>query len=1218
MDEKAAKKMLDGVHKQATMSVRRLAKRHLTHLAALRVKLCLAFLLYGISFAVIAVLFSASEGTLELSRIEIHDVSSTSLLIWLKDCTMDLKVQDGSSISITETTIEFDPNSNLLHVDWNETADVLSITCSGPASEFGDAVTAVIEIGHTIHFQNFEVVFEPGGGRSLFRSNFSGLHNESLGDKVSASGDEGVIQMYYATMGSLAVQLDHGFVFLYEVNFAESSFVLGGQVDIYLWQETYQAGLDINIQTGDGQNTSSGLCISDLASRPLPQTSSLDGYDYVISVGSGTDRRPMNIIRSTALSRLYLQSGVWRSQRHCNNTFDSVIRIDSQLEESFKTWAEVAETRSELLNLWLMGPSIGSEIQSMTSRGFWIFSRFGNALMWFPSGLWNIFTVGMFTLRTSRGTFLVKDSLCTTKHDLLTAGTPDCAAAGICDSSRPKNSTETLWHQQTMERCAKALRHSLPESLNLTNDRNGRVYYVDRTFADTTNPFPSIADQWTGIMSPSTSAFVKVDHGPENLRGPWGLLFSVVMVILALAGGTFACAVVVTLYKMQKRRYLKARSVNASKGNPGLRELLELENHCNLLLTLVRCLILRSPSGKGTITVQKVIEICVGHFVVMQLLVTPMVLVAILSTNNMAELRASCNFNEWVAGGCLNVRNRAISTTMLTASITMNSIYFLNTLLEYTTRYALNKAEETGDCGSIYKFAMKLRASKVYRVFVAVCLMLSLFFFCSYVVLGVIMVLLGTLLQPERLSPVLLAVGGAVVIAQQVTQKFDEFVEQAKVMAAEWLEKHADAAWKSAQEVIGQSAQEVIGKLEGVADSALNSVPPIAKDALDRMGVNPDALNTELVMEKARQAAEVVVDSAADQVYQMSAEPDATGSLLRSAKDLQSSSQAMLAQVAESLPGKVVTEAEHFLQPAATALGQRLEKLEPGSRSLLEQASTKAGVDPSAIVHTLQASSKAGVDPAVIMQALRGSGGDDSFASARSRIEEASSQAGVDPSTMMQALQASTDAGVDFSVLMQGCGAADQFKDLASAAQSSIEDVKLKGVNAAALVESGGPAGEVTDRVAEMNVPLKGIMEEAVGNSSQLLGALGDLGALDDLEAGEVVESNGQSLDLENFLVMLGLSKGQLLLLNINAVLLFLSCVSFILIGSTLFLGGGIDALIPQLSATAGTLGTTVAAIRAKSKEFKNADLSSMSEAFQGATSQLQNPMQDSEEKKQQ
>ncbi|OLP89101.1 hypothetical protein AK812_SmicGene29464 [Symbiodinium microadriaticum] len=1194
MDEKAAKKIVDGVHKQATMSVRRLAKRHLTHLAALRVKLCLAFLLYGISFAVIAVLFSNSEGTRELSRIEIHDVSSTSLLIWLKDCTMDLKVQDGSSISITETTTEFDPNSNQLHVDWNETADVLSITCSGPASEYGDAVTVVVEIGHTIHFQTFEVVFEPGGGRSLFRSNFSGLDNESLGDKVSASGDEGVIQMYYATMGSLSVQLDHGFVFLYEVSFTEASFVLGGQVDIYLWQETYQAGLDINIQTGDGQNTSSGLCISDWSSRPLPQISNLGGYDYVFSVGSGTNRRPMNIIRNSALSRLYLQSGVWRSQRHCNNTFDSVIRIDSQLEDSFKTWAAVAETRSELLNVWLMGPSLGSEIQSMTSDGFWIFSRFGDALMWFPSGLWNIFTLGLFTLRTSRGTFLVKDSLCTTKHDRLTTGTPDC---------RPKNSTETLWHQQTMERCAKALRHSLPDGLNLTNDRNGKVYYVDRTFADAVNPFPSLADQSVSIMSSSTSAFVKVDHGPDNLRGPWGLLFSIVMVILALAGGTFACAVVVTLYKMQKRRYLKARSVHLGQGNPGLRELLELENQCNLLLTLVRCLILRSPSGKGTITVQKVIEICVGHFVVMQLLVTPMVLVAILNTNNTAELRAGCNFNEWVAGGCLNVRNRGISTTMLTASITMNFIYFLNTILEYTTRYALNKAEETGDSGSRYKFAMKLRASKVYRVFVAVCLMLSLFFFCSYVVLGVIMVLLGTLLQPERLSPVLLAVGGAVIIAQQVTQKFDEFVEQAKVMAAEWLEKHADAAWKSAQEVIGQ--------LEGVADSALNSAP-IAKDALDRMGVNPDAFSAELVMGKARQAAEVVVDSAADQVYQISAESDATGSLLHRAKDVQSSSQAMLAQVAESLPGKVVTEAEQFLQPAATALAQTmLEKLEPGSRSLLEQASTKAGVDPSAIIHTLQASSKAGVDPAVIMQALRGSG-DGSFASARSLIEEASSQAGVDLSTMMQALQASTDAGVDFSVLMQGCGAADQLKDLASAAQSSIEDVKLRGVNAATLVGSGGPTGVVTDRVVEMNVPLRGIMEEAVGNSAQLLGAL------DDLEAGEVVESHGQSLDLENFLVMLGLSKGQLLLLNINAVLLFLSCVSFILIGSTLFLGGGIDALIPQLSATAGTLGTTVAAIRSKSKEFKNADLSSMSEAFQDATSQLQNPKQDSEEKKQQ
>lgn len=41
-------------------------------------------------------------------------------------------------------------------------------------------------------------------------------------------------------------------------------------------------------------------------------------------------------------------------------------------------------------------------------------------------------------------------------------------------------------------------------------------------------------------------------------------------------------------------------------------------------------------------------------------------------------------------------------------------------------------------------------------------------------------ILLGTLLHPSQLAPVLLAIGGAAVVGQQITMKFKEMVEKVR------------------------------------------------------------------------------------------------------------------------------------------------------------------------------------------------------------------------------------------------------------------------------------------------------------------------------------------------------------------------------------------------------------------------------------------------------
>ena len=321
-----------------------------------RFKLFLTVVLYAASFTAVAVLQSSSQETLQLEQFEINNVTSGTMMFSLKDCNMDVQLKDGNSIVLIETTMD-QGGERRLHVKWNATSDVLKVNCVGPAALHGEAVTVVVQVGREIHFHLVDLIFEPGG-RSLFRSATS----VDLGDNFSVTGDDGILQIYPSKIGSMSVQMDSGFIFLYEVDFDEASFVLGGEVDVYSWQDTYQRGMNVNLQTGDGVNVTAGLCLSDTAGRPTLQLPTSDDFDSSFSLGSSENPRILNVTRGNALSRLFLTHGVWRSQRNCGNTWDSVVKVGARLDDKFAAWStEVSQSGTELMNLWLLGGSLGSD-----------------------------------------------------------------------------------------------------------------------------------------------------------------------------------------------------------------------------------------------------------------------------------------------------------------------------------------------------------------------------------------------------------------------------------------------------------------------------------------------------------------------------------------------------------------------------------------------------------------------------------------------------------------------------------------------------------------------------------------------------------------------------------------------------------------------------------------------------------------------------------------
>lgn len=103
---------------------------------------------------------------------------------------------------------------------------------------------------------------------------------------------------------------------------------------------------------------------------------------------------------------------------------------------------------------------------------------------------------------------------------------------------------------------------------------------------------------------------------------------------------------------------------------------------------------------------------------------------------------------------------------------------------------------------------------------------------------------------------------------------------------------------------------------------------------------------------------------------------------------------------------------------------------------------------------------------------------------------------------------------------------------------------------------------------------------------------------------GETDDISQDLKDIEDhLLVLLGLSRGQLLLLQVEAVLLFLGVGAFLLVGVMLFLGP--DAWIAQLSANAATLGAAVVAIQSQVGKVKNRDFAKMQKILEEAAAGL-------------
>jgi len=140
----------------------------------------------------------------------------------------------------------------------------------------------------------------------------------------------------------------------------------------------------------------------------------------------------------------------------------------------------------------------------------------------------------------------------------------------------------------------------------------------------------------------------------------------------------------------------------------------------------------------------------------------------------------------------------------------------------------------------------------------------------------------------------------------------------------------------------------------------------------------------------------------------------------------------------------------------------------------------------------------------------------------------------------------------------------------------------------------------VRDLLSESNKALEDLEAEISADASLLASAQGGENKEDDDE--EDMSHAMEELE-QHLLVVLGLSRGQLLLLEVEAVLLFLGIASFLLIGVMLFLGA--DAWIAQLSANGATLVTAITIIQTQAGDVKDEDYQKMQKILQEASNSL-------------
>lgn len=83
----------------------------------------------------------------------------------------------------------------------------------------------------------------------------------------------------------------------------------------------------------------------------------------------------------------------------------------------------------------------------------------------------------------------------------------------------------------------------------------------------------------------------------------------------------------------------------------------------------------------------------------------------------------------------LSLRLTRRSTVLIVLAVVIDSFFFLNSILEYTTRYALDMLESTGSAPKCFKRMMHIRASKFYSKTLSAVMGFALFVFCAYFIL---------------------------------------------------------------------------------------------------------------------------------------------------------------------------------------------------------------------------------------------------------------------------------------------------------------------------------------------------------------------------------------------------------------------------------------------------------------------------------------------------
>ena len=436
-----------------------------------------------------------------------------------------------------------------------------------------------------------------------------------------------------------------------------------------------------------------------------------------------------------------------------------------------------------------------------------------------------------------------------------------------------------------------------------------------------------------------------------------------------------------------------------------------------------------------------------------------------------------------------------------------------------------------------------------------------------------------------------------------------------------------------AQQAAMLAAASAAGQVEGVAGSAMTSA---TNEAMTKSGLDAESLNED-VMARAQKAAMLAAASAACQVEGVA------GSALTSATK---EAMAKSGLDAESLKEDVMARAQHA---AASAAGQVEGVACSAMTSATKEAMAKSGIDADSFNEDVMAMAqqaamlaaasagqveqdrgddtrlkkkkattrkKAAPRPKGAAKALGGPHAGDTATLEAFLSEPGDSVSGMDQHSVFPHMPM---AGSDAREAVEPAG--DVILSFAKkelpAPPSTSTGASIAGMAQAATLNDAG----ILHRAIDINLTCSENWERfgnAGGAHNGLLKSLNTVvgPAMEDMEAalGSIEdamseEGSEESLDLENVLVMMGLSKGQLLLLNINAVLLFLSFVGFGLVGSFLFLGGGMDALIPQLTSTASTLVGAVAMIRSKSREIKSGDFSAMSGALKDALQPPQNAL---------